>query len=156
MDEDEEESITDDTRKWRARGSNGSKMERYQLFSMHSPALQDLLNNPASVLVVTRRHVLHSWGFTGRRKPPAVQKKEKKKKQGAPPTVCELVQKKKNHPLLGVCFVESEPGNRCTTQKGEASMRRKQCSNFNSRARTAVGGAVIKRSRVHNSEDLGD
>lgn len=70
------ESITDDTRKWRARGSNGALSA-----FVHFPASQDLLSNPAGVLVVTRRHVLHSWGFTGRRKPPAVQKKKKKKKK---------------------------------------------------------------------------
>lgn len=106
MDEDEE-SITDDTRKWRARGSNGSKMERYQLFSMHSPALQDLLNNPASVLVVTRRHVLHSWGFTGRRKPPAVQKKEKKRSR-VPLQLCANSCKKKK-PIHFLVYVLWNP-----------------------------------------------
>lgn len=93
MDEDEEGSITDDTRKLEGTGLKWSAIS----ICAFSSALQDLLNNPAGVLVVTRRHVLRSWGFTGRTKPPAVQKKERKKKkrQGAPPTVCELVQKKK-------------------------------------------------------------
>lgn len=109
MDEDEEESVTDDTRKWRARGSNGNKMERHQLFSMRSPASQDLLNNPAGVLVVTRRHVLRSWGFTGRRKPPAVQKKKRNEARCPSNCVRTRAKKKKKKPIHFLVYVLRNP-----------------------------------------------
>lgn len=54
----------------------------YQLSVSAFSCPADLLNQPVSVLMVTRQHVLHSWGLLAEENHHQVKRKE----QGAPPT----------------------------------------------------------------------
>lgn len=94
MNEDEEENKSDDTREWPAKIESIAERRWLQCYQLSVSAFScsaDFLNNPVSVLIVTRLHVLHSWGLLAEENHHQVKRKE----QGAPPTteyLCTSVQ----------------------------------------------------------------
>lgn len=119
-------------------------LQCYQLSVSAFSCSADFRNNPVSVLIVTRLHVLHSWGLLAEENHHQVKRKE----QGDPPTAeysCTSVQcvltwmgnavhAPTQNPIYFLVYVLWSPtrDSRHRT-KGKASMWNKQYSNFNSR-----------------------
>lgn len=98
----------------------------YQLSVSAFSCPADLLNKPVSVLIVTRLHVLHSWGLLAEENHHQVKRKE----QGAPPTAeysCTRLQYLNTHAWAMLCVFPSTswcmfcgiwPGIHYTARKG--------------------------------------
>lgn len=152
----------DGTVSWPAEIERIAEQKRLQFWSTFSWSA-GFLNNPVSVLVVTRLHVLHSWDLLAEENHNRVKRKE----QGAPPTtpvhkcsVClstctgdAVHESTQNLIYLFMYDLWKSSRDSLRRTKGTAGERNKQYSNFKSRQ-----GQLLKScfKKVTSSKCSGD